>query len=262
MERRIFIAILLAALVMYGWQVLFPPPVLPDRAATQQTQPAPAASPAPAAPPAAAAPAPAAASAVPEAITSEAAEREIVVETATVQAVLTNRGGRLLHWRLKDYRDGGDPVDLVPSNLPADQPKPFSLQVDDPQVTQRLNDAIYRVTGDVNGRVDAAQNGTVTFEFQDASGLHARKEFRFDPRNFVVVFSADVMNGAQALNPGIAWGPGLSDAGATSGGGSFFTGNYVQPPQAIYHLAGDVERLSLSDVTELPVHEGQFRFAG
>src|SRR5687768_57034 len=263
MERRIFIAILLAALVMYGWQVLFPPPVLPDRAATQQTQPAPAASPAPAAPPAAAAPAPAAPSAVPEAITSEAAEREIVVETATVQAVLTNRGGRLLHWRLKDYRDGaGDPVDLVPSNLPADQPKPFSLQVDDPQLTQRLNDAIYRVTGDVNGRVDAAQNGTVTFEFQDASGLHARKEFRFDPRNFVVVFSADVMNGAQALNPGIAWGPGLSDGGATSGGGSFFTGNYVQPPQAIYHRAGDVERLDLADVTEQPAHEGQFRFAG
>src|SRR5687768_2516503 len=262
MERRIFIAILLAALVMYGWQVLFPPPAPPERAATQQIQPAPAAPTTPAAP--AAAPAPVAAVTVPDAITSEAAEREIVVDTATVQAVLTNRGGRLLHWRLKDYRDGaGEPVDLVPSSLPADQPKPFSLQVDDPQLTHRLNDAIYRVTGDINGHVDAAQNGgTITFEFQDASGLHARKEFRFDPRNFVVVFSATVMNGAQALNPGISWGPGLSDAGATSGGGSFFTGNYVQPPQAIYHRAGDVERLDLADVTEQPVHEGQFRFAG
>jgi YidC/Oxa1 family membrane protein insertase len=131
------------------------------------------------------------------------------------------------------------------------------------ELTRRLNDAIYRVTGDVNGRVDAAQNpGTIVFEFQDASGLHARKEFRFDPRNFVVVFSATVMNGAQALNPGIAWGPGLSDAGATSGGGSFFTGNYVQPPQAIYQRGGDVERLDLGAITEAPAHEGQFRFAG
>jgi YidC/Oxa1 family membrane protein insertase len=242
---------------------LFPPPAPPERAATQQIPPAPAAPTTPAAPPAAA-PAPVAAEAAPDAITSEASEREIVVETATVQAVLSNRGGRVLHWRLKDYRDGaGDPVDLVPSNLPAEQPKPFSLQVDDPPLTTRLNDAIYRVTGDVNGRVDATRNGgTITFEFQDASGLHARKEFRFDPRNFVVVFSATVMNGAQALNPAIAWGPGLSDAGATSGGGSFFTGNYVQPPQAIYHRAGDVERLDLADVTEQPVHEGQFRFAG
>src|SRR5687767_4736736 len=120
MERRIFIAILLAALVMYGWQVLFPPPAPPERAATQQIQQTPAAPITPAAPPASAAPAPVAAVTVPDAITSEAAEREIVVDTATVQAVLTNRGGRLLHWRLKDYRDGaGEPVDLVPSSLPA-----------------------------------------------------------------------------------------------------------------------------------------------
>ena len=79
---------------------------------------------APAVPPPSAAPsAPA-----PDAIITEPTEREIVVETATVQAVLTNRGGRILHWRLKDYRDGaGNPVDLVPSNVPAEQPRPFSL---------------------------------------------------------------------------------------------------------------------------------------
>ena len=57
-------------------------------------------------------------------------------------------------------------------------------------------------------------------------------------------------------------GPGLGDIGAHSGGGSFFTGNYVQPPQAIYHRDGDVERLAAADVAEQPVHEGQFRFAG
>jgi YidC/Oxa1 family membrane protein insertase len=267
MERRIFIAILLAALVMYGWQALFPPPPPPEQPApaAQPAAPPAAATPPPAATPAPAAPAPVAAAPQPEAVTSEPAEREIVVETAGVQAVLTNRGARLLHWRLKDARDvDGDPVDLVPSELPAEQPKPFTLQLDDdPQLTQRVNDAIYRVTGDVNGRVDASRSAeTITFEFQDASGLHVRKEFRFDPRNFVVVFSATVTNGAQTLNPAIAWGPGLSDAGATSGGGSFFTGNYVQPPQAIYHRAGDVERLDIDAVSEQPAHEGQFRFVG
>ena len=268
MERRIFVAILLAAVVMYGWQVAFPPPAPPAAVATPQTPSAtpPAATALPAAPgvPAVATPSAPPSAPAPDALITEPTEREIVVETATVQAVITNRGARILHWRLKDYRDGaGNPVDLVPSNVPAEQPRPFSLQVEDPQLTQRLNDSIYRVTGDANGRVEAAQEpGTISFEFQDASGLHARKEFRFDPRNFVVVFSATVMNGAQTLNPGVAWGPGLGDAGATSGGGSFFTGNYVQPPQAIYHRAGDVERLDLTDVTEQPAHEGQFRFAG
>ena len=46
----------------------------------------------------------------------------------TVQVVLTNRGGRVLHWRLKGFQDqSGNLVDLVPTDVPADQPRPFSL---------------------------------------------------------------------------------------------------------------------------------------
>jgi YidC/Oxa1 family membrane protein insertase len=180
-----------------------------------------------------------------QAVKGEQTEREIVVDTAVARVVLTNRGGRVLHWQLKDYRTpAGELVDLVPSNIPADQPRPFSLRVDDPQVTQRLDESLYQVRGDTNGRVDATKSsGGVTFEFEDAAGLRVRKELRFEPRNFVVSFSADVHNGEMALNPWIAWGPGLGDLGAMSSGGSYFTGNSVQPPQAIFHRDGDVERL-------------------
>jgi len=68
--------------------------------------------------PSAAAPEPAAPE--PQALVSDKSEREITVDTTTVQAIFTNRGARLLHWRLKMYRDDrGQPVDLVPSGLPA-----------------------------------------------------------------------------------------------------------------------------------------------
>ena len=50
---------------------------------------------------------------------------------------------------------------------------------------------------------------------------------------------------ARELNPTVLWGPGLGDIGALSSGGSFFTGNYIQPPQAIYHRDGDVERITV-----------------
>jgi hypothetical protein len=123
--------------------------------------------------------------------------------------------------------------------VPEDQPKPFTLVVDDAALTRRLNSALYRVSGDSGGRVDASkQPGTVSFEFADAAGVRVRKDFRFDPKNYVVVFSTEVVNGDRALNPTIAWGPGLGDAGARAGGGSFFTGNYIQPPQAIYSQDG------------------------
>ncbi len=268
MERRVLIAVILSFLVLYAYQALFVPPSPPrsqDAPPAQPAAPAPApaaATPAPAAPGAAAGTA-APAVAVP-AVIGENAEREIVVETATVVATLSNRGGRIVRWQLKQYRDmNGDPMDLVPSGLPPDQATPFLLRVDDAALTERLNTALYRVAGDTGGRVDAQKaEASVVFEFEDAAGLHARKELRFNPQNYVVAFSADVTSGGQPLNPTVLWGPGLSDRGATAAGGSFFTGNYIQPPQAIYHRAGDVERITAVDLAQQPVHEGQFRFAG
>jgi YidC/Oxa1 family membrane protein insertase len=260
MERRVFVAILLSFAVLYGYQALFVPPqkpavdVVKPKERPAQT--------APQAPPQVVEQPPA--EAEPAAKVSDSAEREIVVETSTSKVVLTNRGGRVLHWQLKDYRDAqGKPVDLVPSNVPEDQPKPFTLVVEDDALTRRLNNALYRVSGDSGGRVDASkQPGTLSFEFADAAGVRVRKDFRFDPKNYVVVFSTDVVNGDRALNPTIAWGPGLGDAGARAGGGSFFTGNYIQPPQAIHSQDGSVTRITAAKVGDQPAHEGKFQFAG
>jgi YidC/Oxa1 family membrane protein insertase len=267
MERRVFIAILLSMVVFYGYQTMFPPPEAPKPPPTAASASSSAAAPpgSPAAVPEQATPAsPPINEPVPAGVVSESSEREITVESARVHAVFTNRGARLVHWRLKDYRDaGGEPIDLIPASLPADETKPFTLRVDNASVTQRLNTALYKVTGDSNGRVDASSApGAVVFEYEDAAGLRARKEFRIEPQNYVVSLSLDVRNGAETLNPTILWGPGLSDVGATSGGGSFFTGNYVQPPQAIFHRNDDVERIAGTSLGEQPVHEGAFRFAG
>ena len=153
MERRVLLAVILSMAVLYAYQAFVAPP--PD-----QQKPTPAAS---AARPSAPKPVPetsgvAAAPALPPAQTlvAETAEREIIVETADVQAVLTNRGARVVHWRLKHYFDDqGKPVDLVPSGVPGDQPSPFALRLEDAQLTERVNDALFRTSGDQNGRLDA-----------------------------------------------------------------------------------------------------------
>ncbi|OFW02812.1 MAG: hypothetical protein A3I61_11840 [Acidobacteria bacterium RIFCSPLOWO2_02_FULL_68_18] len=263
MERRVLIAVVLSFLVLYGYQALFVPPAPPPR--TQTPQPPGTAAPAPER----ATPAPAPAPAAPPAETApvvvgERGEREIVVETSTVTATLSNRGGKIVRWRLKGYQNpGGAPVDLVPSTRDADQPTPFLLRVDDEELTRRLNSALYRVSGDTAGRVDAHTNeASVVFDFEDTTGLRARKELRFDPRTYLVTFSADIRQGDRALNPTVLWGAGLGDLGAISAGGSFFTGNYTQPPQAIFHRDGEVTRIAAANLGEQPVNEGQFRFAG
>ena len=267
MERRFFVAILLSFVVLYTYQALFVPPApKPSPTAvtpSSATSPSRAAGPAPVASPnKEAEPSQPVVEAAP--VAGEPREREIVVDTTTVQVVLTNRGGMVLHWRLKAFRDqSGNPVDLVPSDVPSDQPRPFSLVVDEPVISQRLNSGMYRVSGDQDGHVDAtSQAAQIVFEFEDSGGLHVRKEFSFAPTNYIVTFSATASDGPRALTPAIAWGPGLGDAGAVAAGGSFFTGNYTQPAEAIFHRDGSVERVRADKLGEQGTQEGRFRFAG
>ena len=265
MERRIFLVICLSILVMYVYQVYLLPP--PQRPAAES--PASPAAGVPAPPGASVDTAPAAqAPAPPEAdagvVTGAAEERTIVIATSDLEVEISNRGGVVRHWRLKDHLDEeGRPVDLVPVNVPDDAWRPFMLQVEDASVTRRLNQALYEVAGAGGDRLDATTAATtLTLTFEDATGLRATKTFTFEPAGYVVTFSADVRNGPQMLHPAVHWGPGLGDIGAGSAGGSFFTGNYVQPPAAIYHRDGDVERITAQNVAEEGAHEGDFLFAG
>lgn len=271
MERRTLVAIALSFLVLYGYQYFFVPPPPPPEVTQTQNE---AASSAPAAPtpatsaPPAATPSVAATPAAPATPQGtvvvggdQATDADATFDTPSLIATFSNRGGRLTHWRLKSFLDpAGNPVDLVPTNLPAGQPSPFELRVDDEALTTRINSAIYRQTL-TPGTADG-QPHTAVFEFQDAAGLAVRKEYRVEPTGYIVSFSATVRNGDQALNPTVLWGPGLSDIGSVSGGGSFFTGNYVQPPQAIFNVDAEMTRIAGSDLTEQPVHEGRFKFVG
>jgi YidC/Oxa1 family membrane protein insertase len=271
MERRVFTAIILSFLVLFFYQTYFAPAPPKTTAANAakgsavggSTAGTPEAANAPSA---SATPATVAAESTPAAkpLVSEASDRTIVVDTATVQAVFTNRGGRLLHWRLKDYRDAnGRPVDLVPSDLPPVEQLPFSLRVDDPETTVRLNNSVYRVSGDEGGHVDATHgNATLAFEFEDAGGLHVRKQFEFSPANYIVRFTAALKNGGRTINPDVVWGPALGDIAPTASAPGFFNRSAAPPPDVILHRAGKVERILINNVPSQPLQEAVFRFVG
>ena len=263
MERRTLIAVILSFAVLYIYQAFFvPAPVKPP--ATQITQSTAATPSTPAAAGSTSATVVQPAPPPVEAVISSPAEQDITVDTKTIKAVFTNRGGRLKHWFLRGYQDErGQPVDLVPSQIPADLPLPFSLRVEDGTTTQTLNTALYRISGATGTTIDATQAPvSLVFEYQDVAGLNARKEFTLEPQSFVVTFSASVTQGDRALNPFVQWGPGLGDGGATAGGGSFFTGNYVQAPEAIVHNGDKVQRVAAANVAGQAVHQGNLRFAG
>jgi YidC/Oxa1 family membrane protein insertase len=160
---------------------------------------------------------------------SDTSEREIVVETADVEAVLTNHGGAVTHWRLKHYVDSeGKPVDLVPSGLPAISRRP-SRFVRRPQLTSRINNALFHVSE--GARVDATSMAKRwCSSIRTQTGVRVRKEFVFEPRDLPghVFRVRDAGRSRLATRGGV--GPGLGDAGAAAGGGSFFTGTTSSAP--------------------------------
>jgi YidC/Oxa1 family membrane protein insertase len=259
MERRVLLAISLSFAVLFIYQALFVPtppaqnetPSAPSQVSGNAPARTPGSVPLTSGNMSATVPVPAQAAA----LVGETEEREVVVETAVVRAVFTNRGGRLRHWALKQYREDQEgPIDLIPETIPPELPLPFSLRVDDAAATARLNDSFYRVIG--------PQDGNITFELETADGLKVRKQFAFNPDTFIVSFTANVQQNGQALNPTVEWGPGMTDDIARTAPGSFLSPAFVYKAQAIYHTNGDVEREAANKLMGVAVREGQFRWAG
>jgi YidC/Oxa1 family membrane protein insertase len=258
MERRVLLAISLSFLVLFVYQTFISPPRPPQGPGNATTSlPAAAVTPGNRSAPGAATAlaAPAAPDQV-EMLVGERDAREIVIETDDVRAVFVNQGGRLRRWQLKKYKNvAGELMDLVPDHVPAPFGLPFSLRVEDAMVTARLNESLYKVT---------QNDTTLVFDLETADGLRVRKTFVMTRDSYDILFTANVQQGGQALNPSIDLGPGLSDDIARMRPGSFFAPNYVYPPQAIVHpvTEDDPERIAAAAIAQGLARDGEYVWAG
>jgi YidC/Oxa1 family membrane protein insertase len=257
MEKRVFLAIFLSFGILWVYQTYIVPPPAPAAppiaspvATPEATQPAVA----PAGSPEAGTTTP-----LPATVVGDTSARDIVVETDAVRAVFTTEGATLKSWRLKKYYDArGEPLELVPEGMPEKQPRPFTLATDQDAVSAVLLTAKFRPSAEGPLSLGSAP-GTLGFEYQDASGLAARKSFHFQPENnpYVVSVDASVDVKGMARPVTIKMGPALG-LGYSTGGMMIAT----YPPGAIYHKDGDVERPSSSTLLEQAVYDGNLRFAG
>ncbi len=255
MERRVLLAIFLAFLVLYVWQALFvkpvpkPAPGSAPNVATTSTESAdhsavapqglPAESPEP--------PAPAAATTV-----GETSERDVRVETPTVIAVFTNRGARLKSWRLKHYLDHeGQPQELIDTQT-VNQPLPFSLRTPDSHVNATVNGSLFSVTNAPSGPIKTPLD--LRFEYRNAAGVAAIKEFHIAPDSYVVTLRASVAAGDRSLVPVVQWGPAVADTAEVS--------RYAQKAEGILYQNDKVQRLATKDIAKQAEYDGDFKLAG
>jgi YidC/Oxa1 family membrane protein insertase len=254
MEKRVLLAVVLSFVVLFGYQAMFPPPEPAQRPAARPPA-APAAEPS-RAPGETPGPAPTAAvEAAP--LVGDTAEREISFESEWVSAVFTTRGGALKSWRLKKYQNAaGQPLELIPTAVPPGTTRPFSLSAEDPAVASLLSQALYKPSATAIQLTTAP--ATLSFEYQDAGGLSARKDFRFSPdAPYVIGVSATVTQGGREIVPTVNGGPGIGSGLVVSS-----MATYSPPPQPIFYRDGDVHRIGTSDIPQYATVEGTFGFAG
>jgi YidC/Oxa1 family membrane protein insertase len=259
MERRLLLAIVLTFIVLTAYQWLVPMQQVPatPTAVPAATKPA-APAPAPAAEPAPQLAPPVPADAV-QTVKADTGERTLTVDNGVVRAVFSNRGATLAAWELLAYAGSdGRPVDLVPHDVPATQPKPFSLRLDDAAKTARVNAALF--ASESSSVLDAKiAPVTIAFEYQDAAGLHARKQFVIKPNSYEVMVTATVTDEGRPVHPFVQWGPGLGDVLETGGGSMFMP---LRKSEAIFSIGGDVERIQAADLNTTPRYQGNYEFAG
>src|SRR6185295_9367156 len=142
-ERRLLIAVALSLLVLTAYQFLFAPPPKP------RPSPSPAASAAPAtAGPAGAAtpPGPETVSATPAPAAPRVAddrERRVEVQGPDIAVAFSNRGARLLSWRLLHFADPrGRPEEMVQAVVGG--PRPLDFDTGDPSVDEHLKAALFQ----------------------------------------------------------------------------------------------------------------------
>lgn len=260
MEKRVLLAVLLSFVVLFVYQLVvtryFPAP-------------RPGAQPRSAPPPRArSAPSEGASARSPSAESKEGREtaapvvadtdvREILVDTNEVRAVFENRGARLKSYRLKHYlSERGDPLDLVPPDLPATEPRPFDIALEDPILTERIRRALFRPSA-TTLTVGSAR-GMVRFDFEDASRLRVTKEFYFDgQRPYVVEVRVSVQQGDREMPVRLYWGPGIG-----SGDPRQSRLYYRQGPQALYSIRREVSRISPSSLDKAVSGRQPFDFVG
>jgi len=241
MEKRVLIAVLLSFLVLYAYQAMFPPPKDDTKKPVQASKAATAPN---ASAPAAANPTPSPEPAGPE--------REIVVENADVRGVFSTRGGVLKSWQLKKYRDDhGQPYELVAGHAPADSALPLTLAVDDAGLSATLATAPFTASESASGT-----SSQVQFSY-DANGTRAQKTISIDAsKPYVLNVTTSVTRDGQAVPVTLKWGPALGS------GITVKSRSYNPPPQPIYFKDGKVSRVAPAKISEAPVQEGAFGFAG
>jgi YidC/Oxa1 family membrane protein insertase len=231
-ERRLLLAIALSLVVLTAWRYLTPTPPPPEVGPKPAVPGSVASGPEAMPPPGTVPPA----SPAPTVVAPLADERERRIEVVGPDATIafTNKGARLISWRLEAFKDAKGRDEEMVANVPGG-PRPLDVETGDPSVDARLLEGLFKASAETLPLTSAG--GTLTFRYAQGD-LEAEKLLRFEPKGYLASLSVQVRQAGKNLPVRLLWGPGLGNPTPQEKE----VQGYV-PPQAVALARGGVERI-------------------
>lgn len=251
-QKRLLIALLISAGILFLWTYIFPPTTpekpaeTPSPVATQAAQQAANQTTTPA-------PAPAPVQSV-----NAAPQRTITIRTPLYDAKFDTLGAEPISWIVKKNKNSGAeiwsvaghkkdriPLELISPEGLKRQPRlvPLQLHTGDAALDVVLSSSTYRVegvdapNGDVEINLGDKEKKEITFVLEDGSGLQVRKSIVFDGNRYETDVSLLVKRGQETIpQVKIAIGPSISDQGVE------YHTFYSVAPEAVSVVSDKLER--------------------
>ena len=237
-ERRLLLAIVLSLGVLMAYQLLFPPaprPSPPPTVASTTTVPHTASG--TATPEPAKRPAPERVEVVP---TADERERRVEVQGPDLLVALTNKGARVISWRLEQLKDlQGKPEEMVQSARGG--PRPLDIETGDAELDSQLREALFEPSTE-HLSLPPQGESILTFRFA-REDLEVEKSLRFPPRGLLIEVKASVRKAGKEIPIKLLWGPGIGNPTAAE--------REVQgyhAPQAVFLTSAGVERVAVEKI--------------
>ncbi len=236
-EKRLFLALILSTLVLlatpYLLNLVNPPRPAPE-VLIETSEEKPSFAPRPAAAPRAETPEP---PLLQEDVTG--LEREIVVRNQDLELRFSTRGALIKSVRLLRYFDEGEPLELLPQNVPRDLPRPLQIVTEDARVQNLLDRAIYEVQGVGTGPATAPLEMRLVYQ---ESGIRVERTVTLPASGYVFEVATHLYRGGERL-------PALVSLGAGIGPAQLTPENDFASPGVAVGTALNVERYWEDDLT-------------
>jgi len=260
-QKRLLLALVLSALILFGWSYFFPPPTPPANENTSGNLP-----PSSPTPSAVEQTSPENHPAAPVTAEGGAPQRTILVSTPLYEVEVASGGAVVKSWVIKQIKDeGGEGKRLYSISSTKDNPQPLQLVSPEgarkglfplrlstgrPEVDASLASGNYAVNGledsseSAKLELKAGEQKSLEFTLGDsASNLTAVKRLVFDADRYTVRVETRVLQGGQPMpNVKMAIGPSIGDQGVPS-----YT-FYSVAPEGVAFVGDGVERIYASEV--------------